>query len=336
MRDFCKRAKNLDREKIFHGIMEKVNPYKSYVGNPENIKMLTKCLYLIEFVVDNRVEDLYAAFDERQELFEDIKGTFSSNRKIVDLCAHIIKIFNPSSNVEGYNNMANSQPQPQQPQHNMDLLDIGDDTQPNSNANNAQGGGVDLLQDIFGGGNSTNNSQNNQNNNNLIFGNQQSNFTQQNNPNTGTGFDLFSQPNQPQMTQNQQPQEEKKGFSFVKKHPSQNPQSQIINDLQQSLGNQPAQKKGGFNFIKSKEAPHQNNNEILNDIFSAQQNQPQAQAQPQESMPTVDFTKMPKEQIKPPQPQFNYDLVYQNTESLKTKNANDPFNFVDDMIKAKK
>ena len=50
MVDFCRRAKNLDRTLIYSYIMEKVSPYKSYIGNNEKINTLIKCLYLISYM----------------------------------------------------------------------------------------------------------------------------------------------------------------------------------------------------------------------------------------------------------------------------------------------
>ena len=47
MVDFCRRAKNLDRTLIYSYLMEKISPYKSYIGNTEKINTLIKCLYLI-------------------------------------------------------------------------------------------------------------------------------------------------------------------------------------------------------------------------------------------------------------------------------------------------
>ena len=81
LNDFCKRAKNLNREKIFNILMEKVEPFKEYPGNTEKTKLLTKCLYLIEHLVEHKVEELYDAFDERLELFEEIRSVFSNNTK---------------------------------------------------------------------------------------------------------------------------------------------------------------------------------------------------------------------------------------------------------------
>ena len=47
MVDFCRRAKNLDRTLIYSYLMEKISPYKTFIGNTEKINTLIKCLYLI-------------------------------------------------------------------------------------------------------------------------------------------------------------------------------------------------------------------------------------------------------------------------------------------------
>jgi hypothetical protein len=161
---------------------------------------------------------------------------------------------------------------------------------------------------------------------------------------------------------------QEKKFNFIK-----GTNASQTNQMQQ----QEMPKKKGFNFIKTKSAsnsiPTQQQNDInniftqpqqtidlldqgmpsqnettssLSSIFNNNNTIPQETTQ-QTSIPTVDLTKIsPVYSSNPQQPQtsfpqqqsnFNYDLVYQNTEILKPKTkTNDPFNFVDEMIKPKK
>jgi len=78
MVDFCRRAKNLDRTLIYSYLMEKLSPYKSYIGNTEKINTLIKCLYLISYIIDSKIEDLFEVFSDNQQIFIDIKSTLSN------------------------------------------------------------------------------------------------------------------------------------------------------------------------------------------------------------------------------------------------------------------
>ena len=324
--------------------MEKVEPYKEYKGNAEQTKLLTKCLYLIEYLVEKRVEDLYDAFDERADLFEEIRKEFISNRKINEITAHILKMYNIEATTEGYSQMKNEaenkqQQQPSQVSQNVNLLDIDEGNNNNPDLLLQSEGeqnktGIDLLSDIFGGTSNPSTTMN-----------QQVNLLDDNT--------------------NMVKQEEKKGFGFIKPKP----QAQMISQPQQEV----APKKKGFSFIKNKDTntninvnvniniPNQQSND-LNSIFNpptAPQNNiinlvensnPMENIftnQQTQQFPTIDLTKIqnaykdtykaPEQKpISTPQPNFNYNLVYQNTNALKDKKANDPFGFVDDILKSKK
>jgi hypothetical protein len=53
-------------------------------------------LYLIEYLCQIKVEDLYQAFSERSEVFESIREYFgNNNKKISDIAGAILNIFNP-------------------------------------------------------------------------------------------------------------------------------------------------------------------------------------------------------------------------------------------------
>ena len=141
----------------------------------------------------------------------------------------------------------------------------------------------------------------------------------------------------------QQEMQKKKGFNFIKtKSTSNSISTQQQNDIN-NIFTQPQQTIDLLN----QGIPSQNETTSpLSSIFNTSNMIPQETPQ-QTSILTVDLTKMnPVYSSNPQQPQtsfpqqqsnFNYDLVYQNTEILKPKaNSNDPFNFVDEMIKPKK
>ena len=343
LRDFCQRAQRLDKVKIINLIMERIVRYEVYIGGEASIKMFLKCLYLVEFIVDNQVNELYDGFANQQELFENIKMTYSNNKKVIEVVNHILKMLNNQNNESNVNNN----------QGNTNLLDIDEGNNNNNQGNN----NTNLLEDIFGGNsNNNNNNMNIGNNNNMnLFNYQnqssnipfniQSNKTLNNNNNQVPAIN--NQPQQPknqfsfiknQQQNNQQTQHNQKtGFSFIKSSQNNNnPNPQTNNDLNNIFQNTPQttnttnKPSGGFKFIKKQDNAlenvfnQQNKNENENNIFQ---------------MENIDLTKQNQniQQQQPTQPTFNYQQVYENTEVFGVqKKSNDPFNFVDDLLKPKK
>ena len=174
MVDFCRRSKNLDRTLIYTYLMEKISPYKTYVGHNEKINTLIKCLYLISYICDSKIQDLFEVFLDNQQIFEDIKSTLGKNRRVSELVDQILQLLGVEVNQESrndyqnfenknINNNQNEQPT-SQVNNNTNLLDFDSPDQSNNNKTN-----INLLEDIFqGGGN--NNTNNNNNNTNDIFG----------------------------------------------------------------------------------------------------------------------------------------------------------------------
>ena len=350
LRDFCQRAQRLDKEKIINLIMERIVKYEVYVGGEASIKMFLKCLYLVEFIIDNQVNELYDGFSNQNELFENIKITYSNNKKVTDVINHILKMLYNQQNENS--NQGNIQ------KGNANLLDIEDGS--NNNVNNNQGN-TNLLEDIFSGGSSNNTNNNNivnnfnlpyQNNNvpfNIptnntnqipIMSNQQQQQTQQSDQ---FGFIKSQQGNQNLFINNQNPQNtqntQKKGFSFIKnqQNTSNIPSQQANNDLnnifqnipQNQTTNQTNTNKTGFKFIKKQD-------NALENVFNTQNINTNTN---NNTFENIDLTKQNQTPIQqqPPQPIFNYQQVYENTEILNTKKKmNDPFNFVDDLLKPKK
>lgn len=131
--------------------------YQAYITNQESVKTLTKCLYLVDYLIQNKLEDIYEAFEERRELFTNIKASYPTNKKINDICNNIINAYEGSEPKSGYqqqkdiiqndtNNNTNNVllldiDFPEQ-NNNTDLLNPVDQPNTNSNSNN-------LLEDIF-------------------------------------------------------------------------------------------------------------------------------------------------------------------------------------------
>ena len=308
MVDFCRRAKNLDRTLIYSYLMEKISPYKTFVGNTEKINTLIKCLYLISYIVDSKIEDLFEVFSDNQQIFIDIKSTLGNNRKISELTEQILEFLGVESNqgneVNDYQNFESGKANDKILQNNesnvnqanTNLLDFGDQNDNNGNNNT---GNINLLDDIFpneGNNNNINQQQNNKSNDLFgdIFGNSNPNPVNNNQTNNNNfPMDIFGGNSQNQKQNNQnsffdnntnnlntpniinnqnnnQTSAQPKGFNFIKKSDSSN-----INNGNE---NKPQAKKG-FSFIK--QANNSNNNinanamsqnklmnNDLNDIFN--------------------------------------------------------------------
>ena len=107
MIDFCRRAKNLDRTLIYSYLMEKISPYKTYIGNNEKINTLIKCLYLISYIVDSKIQDLFEVFMDNQHMFEDIKATLGQNRRVSELTDQILQLLGVEINQRTGNDYQN-------------------------------------------------------------------------------------------------------------------------------------------------------------------------------------------------------------------------------------
>ena len=53
-------------------------------------------LYVIEYLCQIKLEEIYQAFSERTEIFEQLRDYFGSrNKKIAEIANSILNIFNP-------------------------------------------------------------------------------------------------------------------------------------------------------------------------------------------------------------------------------------------------
>ena len=145
MIDFCRRAKNLDRTLIYTYLMEKISPYKTYIGNNDKINTLIKCLYLISYIIDSKIQDLFEVFSDNQQIFIDMKSTFGNNRKISELTEQILQFLgvetnqgntgNDYQNFENNNANDNNQQNNNVNNANTNLLDFDSGDQNNNNGN---------------------------------------------------------------------------------------------------------------------------------------------------------------------------------------------------------
>ena len=90
-------------------------------------KQVLKCLYLVEFIIDNQVNELYVGFCNQNELFENIKMTYSNNKKFIDVINHILKML--------YNQQNENNNQGTVQKSNTNLLDIDDGSNNNQQGN---------------------------------------------------------------------------------------------------------------------------------------------------------------------------------------------------------
>jgi hypothetical protein len=56
------------------------------------VKILMKCLYIIESLLLNKFEDIHKFFSENQQLFVEIQTNQNYNKKLVDVTNNILNI----------------------------------------------------------------------------------------------------------------------------------------------------------------------------------------------------------------------------------------------------
>lgn len=97
--DFENLSQN-DSDKIVNELKVRVSNYKTYMTNQDSVKMLTRCLLLIEYFISNSIWNIYDAFDERIDLFENIIQCYSTNKKIYEICNNVIDLLSNCHNAQ--------------------------------------------------------------------------------------------------------------------------------------------------------------------------------------------------------------------------------------------
>lgn len=98
LKEFGRRVKSLDKEIIFGIIMDKLNNYEN-VSEGNNVKSFTKLLYVVEYLVQLKVDELYQGFVEQKYLFKNIKEHFH-NKKAGEVAENILNIICPEEKKE--------------------------------------------------------------------------------------------------------------------------------------------------------------------------------------------------------------------------------------------
>jgi hypothetical protein len=91
LKEFCRRAKNLNKEAICKILFHKISFHKNMLEGNE-VKILMKCLYVIESLLLNKFEDIFKFFNENQQLFVEIQANQNYNKKLVDVTNNILNI----------------------------------------------------------------------------------------------------------------------------------------------------------------------------------------------------------------------------------------------------
>ncbi len=92
LKDFIKRLRSLNKDIITDILFEKMNEFIE----SEDVKLLTKCLYMIEEILTNKIEGYEVIFKNKLELFENLLN--GDNKKIIELSNNIIATLSGSKN----------------------------------------------------------------------------------------------------------------------------------------------------------------------------------------------------------------------------------------------
>ncbi len=97
LKDFIKRLRTLNKDTITDILFEKMNEFIE----SEEIKLLTKCLYMIEEILSNKIEGYDIVFKNKLDLFENLLN--GDNKKIIELSNNIISTLSGSKNKSNKN-----------------------------------------------------------------------------------------------------------------------------------------------------------------------------------------------------------------------------------------
>lgn len=92
LKDFIKRLRTLNREIITDILFEKMNEFIE----SDEAKLLTKCLYMIEEILVNKIEGYEIIFKNKVDVFENL--TSGDNKKVCEVSSNIICILSGSKN----------------------------------------------------------------------------------------------------------------------------------------------------------------------------------------------------------------------------------------------
>ena len=95
MKDFIKRLKSLNKDIITDILFEKMNEFIEK-GEDSDIKLLIKCLYMVEEILNNKIEGYDLIFKNRLDMFDNLSS--GDNKKVVEVSTNIINILSGNKN----------------------------------------------------------------------------------------------------------------------------------------------------------------------------------------------------------------------------------------------
>jgi hypothetical protein len=79
--------KSLDKDIITDILFQKIDEFLE-IGDMENVKMLIKCLYMIEEIISNKIDGYENIFKTKIDLFENLASV--DNKKVKDIANNIL------------------------------------------------------------------------------------------------------------------------------------------------------------------------------------------------------------------------------------------------------
>ena len=93
LKEFNKRAKTLNKEAINRILLNKLSNHENMTDGSE-LRILLKCLYLVESLLTNKIDEFYNFFRENSQIFSEIQNFHNSNKKLCDLTNIIQNLLN--------------------------------------------------------------------------------------------------------------------------------------------------------------------------------------------------------------------------------------------------
>ncbi len=95
MKDFIKRLKTLNKDIVTDILFEKMIHFIEK-GEDSDMKLLIKCLYMIEEILNNKIEGYDIIFNSRLDLFDNLSSC--DNKKVVELSTNVINFLSGNKN----------------------------------------------------------------------------------------------------------------------------------------------------------------------------------------------------------------------------------------------
>ncbi len=100
LKDFLRKLKTLNKDTITDILFEKINEFIE-TGDANDTKILLKCLYIIDEILNNKIEGYEQILKNKLDLFENLSN--GDNKKIIEISTNIVNTLSGNKNKSNKN-----------------------------------------------------------------------------------------------------------------------------------------------------------------------------------------------------------------------------------------